>query len=308
MSLNIIGFIKSLLPNFSKSDLESDMEQSIESIPDILNIYSSLESVIKGIKLESKESKDILKTFYKEIDSVKHKNKISSTKNIGTDTLTFFKNVKENGDYLLNEISDSVNDVIVSQALTAYKANLLRSVSHYFFLTRYSLDLANYLYIKEAEHGKMDLDKNYKLVKKQEEFITKNIWLYTRALAVYGTDPSEFKHRLEKISEVSLPKEAIDEVVDLYNSDKIDITNVLPNNFIGSPIYSVRLIFAEWQSQRFHSSKDKRKLLELRLLHLKLMKEQGQSDIAIEKEIVYLQKQVTNIDKYLSDLESDVEK
>ena len=96
------------------------------------------------------------------------------------------------------------------------------------------------------------------------------------------------------------------EAVDFY-SDKVDVFNNLPQGFIGSPIYSVRLVFAQWESDRYRALKDKKRLLELRYLHLKLMKDQNQSDINIEREITHLQKHITTIDYKLSKIEESLE-
>jgi len=306
MSLNISSFIKKILPSFNKSDLESDLEISLESIATIQETYANLEEIIKVAKFKAKANKDLVKEFYKELDKTEYKVKLSPTNNIATDTLILFKNVKINGDYLLKEISDAINDVVVSDALTAYKANLLRAVAHYYFMTRFALDLANFFYVTESEEAGLELSKDYKLNKKQKEFITKNMWIYARMLAIYGNEHYAFKSRLEKINEITIPKDQVDEVINFYNSDKVDIFNNLPAGFIGSPIYSIRLIFAQWEADRYKSLKDKKKLLELRYLHLKLMKEQNKSDINIEKEIEYLQKRITDIDYKLSKIEESI--
>lgn len=307
MSLNITGFIKSLLPSFSKSDLETDMEISLEAIDSILSSYSGLEEVLKVAKIEAKPNKDALKQFYKELHDFKPKAKLSNNGNIATDTLALFSNVKANGDYILREVSDAVNDVVVSQALTAYKANLLRAVAHYYFMTRFALDLANFLYVNEVENAGTDLPKESRLNPKQREFVTKNIWIYARMLSVYGSDASTFKDKLSSVEQITLPKDQIEEVVDAYSGDKVDVFNNLPAGFVGSPIYSIRLIFAEWEATRYQHLKNQKKLLELRLLHLKLMKESGQSDVNLEKEIMYLQKRVTDVDHSLSKIEEDVQ-
>lgn len=306
MSLNLSSFIKSLLPSFDKSDLESDLEISLETIGSIDEVYVSLEETYKVIKFSDKQVNELIKEFYKEFSTNKHKVKLSSTKNIAADTLTLFKNVKINGEYILKEISDSVNDVIVSQALTAYKANLLRSVAHYYFLTRYALDFANYIYSQEAEHISSDFGNEFKLNKKQKEFIVKNMWIYGRLLSIYGDEHESFKSRIEDLEEITLPKDSVDEAMDSYSSNKVDVFNNLPQGFIGSPIYSIRLVFAQWEADRYRALKDKRKLLELRYLHLKLLKEQNQNDINIEKEITHLQKNITNIDYKLAKIEEDL--
>lgn len=306
MSLNLAGFVKKLLPSFDRSDLESDLETSLEAISTIQETYASLEQILKIFKFESKVNKDILKEFYSEVDKTKHKIKLSGNKNFAGDTLLLFKNIQINGEYLLREISDAVNDVIVSQALTAYKANILRAVAHYDFMTRYALDLSNFLYVMEADESKLELSKEYKLHAKQKEFIIKNVWIYARMLTVYGMEPEEFKNKLEAIQELTLPKENVDEVIDMYNTDKVDLFSNLPAGFIGSPIYSVRMVFATWSANRYKAIKDKKRLLELRYLHLKLMKEQGQSDVNMEKEIEHLASRIQKYDYELSKIEEDV--
>jgi hypothetical protein len=296
-----------LLPSFDKSDLESDFEISLESISTIQETYSNIEQINKVAKFKSKVVKDLIKEFYKELGHVKNKTRLAPGENIALDTVNLFKNVKINGDWIGKEISDAVNDVVVSGALTAYKANLLRSVAHYFFLTRFAMDLANFFYVEEAEESGMELGKDYKLNNKQKEFIVKNMWVYARMMAVYGQDHDDFKGKLEGIDEITLPKEQIDEVMDIYTASKVDMFDNLPNNFIGSPIYSIRMVFAQWESQRYKNLKDKKKLLELRFLHLKLVKEQGQSDVNMEKEIEYLQRRITDVDFELSKIEKDLE-
>ena len=307
MSNNIAGFIKKLLPSFDKSDLESDLEISLESIATIQETYANIEQITNVAKFQSKAVKELVKEFYKEFGNVKTKFRLAPHDNIALDTVNLFKNVKVNGDYLLKEISDAVNDVVVSGALTAYKANLLRSVAHYYFMTRFAMDLANFFYVVEAEESGMELGKDYKLNAKQKEFITKNLWIYARMVALYGQEHDQFKAKLEAIDEITLPKDQVDEVVDIYNSDKVDVFDNLPNGFIGSPIYSIRLVFAQWEADRYKNLKDKKKLLELRFLHLKLMKEQNQSDINVEKEIEYLQKRLTDIDYKLAKIEESVD-
>lgn len=307
MSLNIASFIKSLLPSLSKSDLETDLELSLEHIEMIQATYANLEELLKATKITDKSTNELIKEFYKELAGIKPKVKLSSNKNFALDTQTLFKNIKINGEYVLNEISDAVNDVIVSQALTAYKANLLRTVGHFYFVVRYASDFLNYLYTQEAINGKVELSDEYLLNKKQKEFIVKNMWIYARLMALYGQNHSEFKDRLSELDEITLPKEKVDEAISSYQVNKVDLFSNLPQGFIGSPIYSIRLVFAEWEASRYRNLKDKRKLLELRYLHLKLLKEQGQSDVNMDKHIQHLQKRITDIDYSLSKIEEGVE-
>ncbi len=305
MSLNLAGFVKSLLPSFDKSNIESDMEISLDAIPTVLEAYAKLSDIEKGAGFSNKLNKEKIKQFFQELKDAGHKVKLTH-RFMATDMVTLFTNVKVNGDYILKEIDDAVNDVVVSQALTAYKANLLRAVDHYYFIVRYALDFANYLYINESVEAGLDLADSSKMNKQQRAFIEKHFWIFVRMISVYGDEHNAFKTKVEKLEPISLPKESIDEAVAAYDNDKVDMFSNLPQGFIGSPIYSVRLVFAQWEADRYRGLKDKKKLLELRYLHLKLMQEQGQHDVTVEKEINYLQKSITDLDYKLSKIESDL--
>lgn len=306
MSLNLVSFVKTLLPSFSKSDIESDLEISLEHVPVIIESYTSLQNIQDVAKLQNKQSKDLINQFYKDLDISDTKVKLSRNKSIAHDTVSLFTNIKINGEYLLKEIGDSINDVIMSQALTAYKINLLRGVPHYYFMVRYATDFLNFLYIKEVEQADIETERSFRLNKKQEEFITKNMWIYARLVSFYGMDHSKFKSKIESISEVTVPQATVEDVVAQFAGDKLDVFNTLPQGFVGSPIYSIRLIFAQWEADRYRGMKDKKKLLELRYLHLKLLKEQGASDANLDQEIVYLQTRIGDLDYKLAKIEEDL--
>lgn len=303
---NITGFITKLLPYFSKSDILSDLEVSLESISIILDQYTKVEETLNVTPFKSNRNKKLIDNFYKELSAANNKLGVNK-KNIATDTLTLFKNVKVNGDFVHKSLSDKVNTTIISNAIDAYSANLLRAVPHYSFMTHFSLDLLNYFFCNEVEDMGQAVDKNFKLNKKQVENIESNLWIYARLLATYGDKLDAFKHKLSDIQSITLPKDEIENISSMYDSNKLDIFNNLPNNFIGSPIYSIRLVFATWSANRYRKLKDQKKLLELRYLHLKMLEQNGEIDINLEKEIESLNKRITDIDYKLSKVEESVE-
>lgn len=94
--------------------------------------------------------------------------------------------------------------------------------------------------------------------------------------------------------------------MDELKADHVDLFANLPQGFVGSPIYSIRLIFAQWEADRYRGLKDRKKMMELRLLHLTLLKENGNTDVDVEKEIIYLQKRVSDIDFNLDKIEASI--
>lgn len=306
-SLNIAGFVKKLIPSLSRSDLESDLAISIDTISTIQSTYESIKEVQAVAKFNSKKNIALIDEFYSEFQKSKSSFKLPTRNVFPADVVALFTNVGLNAEVIKKELEDLSNEVIVTQAMTAYKTNIVRAVGHFYFLTRYALDLANYIYLEEVEAGKGDLSNEAKLNKKQAEFIVNNMWIFARLLAVYGEEPKRFKEKLDDLGDIALPKEQVDEAVATYDHRKVDIFNNLPNGFIGSPIYTIGLIFAEWEANRYMQLKDKKKLLELRFLHLRMLKEQGNSDANTEKEIARLQRRITDIDYSISKIEASVE-
>lgn len=309
MQLNIANFVKKLIPSFEKNDVETEMENALEAISAIVNAYTNLNQLFVNKQIKAKANKDIVKAIYKEWVKFKPKGvRLSNNENLAQDTLNLFKNIKVNGDFILDEIDTKLSTMVASTGLNAYKANLIRAVSHYSFLTQFALDLCNYMLTNEANEAyKEGFDKGYNLNKKQIENVEKNIWIYARVVAAYADEPKAFEEKIKSIEDIYLPKDNIDDVVNAYNADKIDFINNIPNNFIGSPIFTIRLFFAERAAKRYHRLKEERKLLELRYLHLKVLLEKGETDVNLEKEIKMLQDKITSIDYELSKIEQSIE-
>lgn len=306
MSINIAGFVKRLLPTLSKSDLESDLDVSIDSLSVVVSAYQDLKQTYEVVKFKSPKSKELIDLWYKEFKLEKSGLKISSTKNFANDMVTVFTNMTHNVQLVKKEVEDISNEVIVSQALTAYRSNILRAVEHYFFATRFALDFLNHLYTLEAIHGGIDLVKEARPNAKQTEFVEKNLWIFARIVSVYGQTPENFSNLLEDISKITINQTNVEDALDVYRNTKIDMFDDLPSGFMGSPIYTVRLIFSQWEADRYKQLKDKKKLLELRSLHLKLLNEQGTGDMNTERELTYLQKRITDIDYKISKIEGSV--
>lgn len=303
MTINIAGFIKRLIPTLSKSDLESDFEISLNALKVVISSYEDIQATHTAVEFKSPKAKALITSWYKEFNSVKTDINLAGGKHFAADMLHIFKNIQQNGDLIKQEIADISNEVIMSKALTAFKGNVLRAVEHYFFLTRYALDLANHLYVLEAQHGGIELSKSACPNPKQVEFIGKNIWIFARITAVYGQERTKFQSKLDSLMLVVINQDQMDDALSTYEHGKLDLFDNLPVGFMGSPIYTVRLVWAQWESDRYKQLKDKKKLLELRCLHLKLLAEHGGGDVNTERELEYLQKRVTDIDYKVAKIE-----
>lgn len=298
MRFNILEFVKRMLPTFSKDDAELDMETSISYLEQsVIPSLGSIKALYPDGKFNSNEAKKIIADFNKTIKSSKHKIPTKGINQFATDLAQALeKGVIPNARFLQKEIDRVINDTVLSSGLTVYKAFLLRSVTHYHFMSHYMSDLCNYLLVKEAEYGKLDVSSDYRLNKRQESKITNNLGIFCTLLSFYGRESREFAKSIDVLPDVVIPTADVEDQIDDYTRAAAEPLTTLPMGFVGSPIFSIRLVFAQWQADRYLKLKDSRKLIELRCLHLETLRDQGENDENLEKEIVYLQKRLTDVD------------
>lgn len=305
MSANILNFVKKLLPSLNKTEIESDMETSMEVLYDLMPSVEMLGEMIDEAGIASPQNKKLVAEFYKQYKPSKGNPDIAGL-SLSDGLAMLLERVSTNGKFILDEIGDNINDVVVSKGLTSYKAYLVRATSHYYFMGKYLGDLINYVYTHEASARGYSVSKSFALNKKQEEAVVDNLWLFVRLIAIYGMDNKVYVNGVKAIEDVYLPDEKLEKELSVSDYAKMDNISTLPNGFIGSPIYSIRLAFATWEAERYKYLKDKKKLLELRALHLKMLKETGSGDLSVEKEIEYLQKRITDTDYKLAKMEEDI--
>jgi hypothetical protein len=307
MSLNIIDFVKKLLPSVDKNDVESDLEISQQSLDDLLSIYADLTAFIDKVGISSSKTKKTINEIYHELERAKPSIKLGNKKNIATDLIRLLTNAKENSNTLAERLQKDISEVTVTGSLEAYKANLLSAAAHYRFLTQYATDLANYIYTNEQE----DLNKSSSdslLNPAQVKYIENKAWIFGKIIAGYGQPSDVFTEKLDNIAQVNINKEENEAIEDRYGvNSHVELVDGLPRGFIGSPIYTIRLVFAQWEADRYREMKDKKKLLELRYYYLSAMKDRGEADLDIEKEIEYLQKRITKLDYKMSKIEESVD-
>lgn len=302
--MNIFQLMNKVLPGFKKDDLLLDLEQSLKEIDEAIGIYSETATFLDEAPFKSPDAKKLVKQYYVDIAEGQSPFARKATDNIAANMMLHLTQLKTNGKLIYEELQETLNDAVISRALTSYKAVLVRSVSHYFFISRFSLDLINQLYAYEAD-SLNQTEKKFMPNKVQTKYIERNLWIFGILIAVYGAPSGNFSDHLKKLNDINISQGDEDLIATLYPRKTYDLFDSLPEGFIGSPVLSVRLIYAQWEAERFAGLKDKKRMLELRLSHLKYLKESGKTDPLIEKEIADLQDRVVYLDYKIDRIEKE---
>lgn len=305
MKINhLLGYIKSLMPHLDKDAVLEDARVTKSELElTVIPAVRQAAEHFKVSKIESLNVKNLSTIFFRNYDLAK----ASSNVNIASEIYSKLPIVSENLGFIEKEFESIANPDILTEAITAKKAILIRALDQMSFISRYTLDLLTYIYTQETiaadpeAEGELDISKN------TTQRVIQNIATYASLLTTYGNKNFMLEKRLDKIPEVLLSEKTADSVVSTFDADKLDPLNTpFAMNFFYNPIYHVRLVIAEWQASRYKANKDKKKMLELRLLYLKMLSD-DKKDASVQKEIAYTQERIDSLEYSMKKMERSVE-
>lgn len=303
IKMKISEFIKAILPRMEKDKLAEDLRITIDELDKIaIPSYQAANAFFKTYKFQSEEVEAMSLTFKRNYES-KHPRQ----SNFISDINLALANLRANAETILDQAEAVLNEDIVTEGLTAKKALIIRSAEMLSFVTRYSIDLLNLVY--ESESKAVGAPESYEAIKLppiRRETTLKNVNRFAMLLADYSMDTKRFSTALSDVPEIFVNVKNAASIASIYKEKDIDpFAGSYMAGFSGSPIYHVRLIFTEWQANRYKSNKEKKVVLELRLLYLKSLKDKG-SNASLEREIEHTQDRVNKIERYLNSVETDL--
>lgn len=302
--MKIVDFVKSLLPSLQKNQLSEDLRITLSELEEIAEpSYRFSSEYLKTAKIKSDKNKELSQQFYRNFDL----QGASKQPNFVAEINRRIEFVKQNVVYMRELIEKDFDELTVSEGLTAKKAAAIRAVSAMSFISRFSTDLLNYVYVQEAIAVNAELDESLQLAPAAIRHVERNIGHFATVLSDFGIPNKDFSKLLTELPDVVISSRNEQALKGMYSDQQLDpFKSSYIQGFTGNPIYHLRMVVAEWQSNRYKANKDKKKTLELRLLHLKLQNE-GKDDPKIEKEINYIQGRVDKIERYLKDVEESLE-
>lgn len=301
--MKIINFIKSLLPRMEKDQILEDMRVTIDEFDKTVSPnFQHASDFFRSNKFRSDANKELSDLFYRKFEG-----KGGRQPNFISEVARRLPFLKENAEFVLAQIEELLEKDIIAEGLTAKKAILIRAASQLSFISRFSSDLLNVVYVNEASACGADIEESMRLAPAVVKHVQSGLMTYASYVSDYGIPGKEFQDYLKNVPEIVLSSRSESSIVGMYNEKDIDpFTSGYVSNFTGNPIYTIRLVFAEWQAGRYKANRETKRMLELRLLHLKLLQEK-KNDPKIENEINYIQSRVDKLQRYLREVEDSLE-
>lgn len=296
--MRLSDFISSILPRLRKDEVLEDLRITAGELEKVVTpAYMDASKYLKTSKFESSEAQEAIKTFYRNYKTA------HSDKNIVIEIYERIPNLLKNLQFVSEQNDDLLERDILKDGLTAKKAILIRAAEQLSFISRYSVDFLNYLLVMETLSKGGQAERSAPIIEKK---LTDNVVNFARLLATYGKDPEDFKEAFDALPEVVINEKTYSALAAAYSADKLDpMETLLMSGFAANPIYHIRLVVAEWQADRYKVYKDKKRMLELRLLQLKMLDDKN-PDPKIEREIDYIQNRIEGIEFKMAKMEKSV--
>ena len=289
---NLINYVKNTFHTIKKEDVVKNLDDIATAIKE--EVLPTLDVVIKNSDLEiinkSKYIKPIMIT-----SGIKAKD--------GRELFVKIKGIITNINKALGNLEtlvlDELPDIVSDKTITVKDAAILKTISDIGNITLFTSDVA-YLILIDGNVNDTEFPK------KKINDVIDGIPTYGNMLKVYG---SNFNNKLENIKKLPDTKLVLDnkkanmlEKIVSKNAKLIDVPNA--SSFNGNPIYHVRMWLVDIEMLKYERLKDKKKLIELKIMELKL-KAKNESNDKLTKQIEYYEEKLAKIDYKISKIEEN---
>lgn len=290
--MNIIDYIKTLLPRFGKDRVIEDARMIIAELENVtVPTWKTASEVLGDYKFKSKEMRDYERVFERIVKNSRF-GLIPTIADTLENTVKVFKVLEDKAEKTFEED-------ILADGITLQKATILRSLEAVRFMSEYSLLFLNYLYIEETGAvGAKNYNAKTELSKAELDYIDENFAQFCATINVFEQSVDKFKNKLDSIPDLVVSLDASDMVFSTFGESKINPLGFAytVNGFNKNPIYHVGLVVAEYQANKYKRNVELKRVLELRLLNLQRLQKGDVQDAKLEKEINWIQSRVQRLD------------
>lgn len=290
--MNIIDYIKTLLPRFGKDRVIEDARMITAELENVtVPTWKTASEVLGDYKFMSKEMRDYERVFERIVKNSRF-GLIPTIADTLENTVKVFKVLEDKAEKTFEED-------ILADGITLQKATILRSLEAVRFMSEYSLLFLNYLYIEETGAvGAKNYNAKTELSKAELDYIDENFAQFCATINVFEQSVDKFKNKLDSIPDLVVSLDASDMVFSTFGESKINPLGFAytVNGFNKNPIYHVGLVVAEYQANKYKRNVELKRVLELRLLNLQRLQKGDVQDAKLEKEINWIQSRVQRLD------------
>ena len=286
--MKIANFVRSMLPSFSKRRLLEDLKTIEDDLNSVtIPTYERASNTLKGKNWKPELIQDMEYQCSRRVGLYS-----------GNHIRTIYRCLKNNLE-VLKTISgvvgkDYSNDII-KEGITYLMANHIQYVEMSNFVNTYSRRYLIYVLTTEALNTAKTVDYQAKSeMMREEEYLKSSKENFIIGLGILSRSVVDIDKELDKVPDITVDQDKAAIATATVGAAKLDPLgfNLIPVPL--NPIYHVRMGYAAWQVNRHLLAQEEKKQLEFKMLQLKELKDNGQSDAKLDQQIEYT---ATRIDK-----------
>lgn len=284
--------IESLLSSFGLLGKPTKKEQLLKIFRNITskmeeNLLSSLTEIVKIEKDRKIEKSNII-----EATEAIFKLKKIKGKSIFKPLEEVFLSISKNKAAVEDLISKHASSVLTSRILTIKDAAILKLVDDISSMVLFGMDLV-ICALADANNTSFPKIKFRKL--------KEGLPAFAEMVATYtNNDIGETVEEISKLDGSTIDKDSNPTMTNLkLKSNGININ--FGNNFINNPFYHIRMWLVDRDMEKLEALKDKRRLVELRLMELKMERNSG--DDSLQGQIEYYEEKLASLDYKIEKLQ-----
>lgn len=300
--MELIKYIASLTGHLKKDDVQEDSLARIKEFETlIVPSYSEAADFFNNKKFSSSKLQNLSVIFYRfYIGDVKFKNNFILE--IADKLPDVVANLNSNAEMINGDLeADTLKD-----GISAKKALLVRNSDLSAFISKYCIDLLSYVYLEEIKESS-NITNAADFTKQQLDFITDNISQFAKVFGIFSMSNKDFVKKFDDVPDVLANEESVQSIVNVFGRGRVDpLDDGMIVGFVPNPFYHAGIVWAEWENYRYKRMVEARTSLNLKLLYLRQLKDQGVKDASIEKQIAYNQDRVEDLDYKIQRIEESV--
>lgn len=289
MLTNLLRFFNSLHHTTKKDDVMDNLNMTFSEMHE--KVIPALDNIITNLG----DSSIIKKSSILSLLAISTGIKVKDNRDLLIKIKNIISNISKNEKSVKSLVTSSLPDVITDKTATVRDLAILKLISDLSSLTLYTLDFLYYILTTAGE-------SDYPKIKFTQ--IKNDIPDFSSVLNAYKDNFVKTLDNIKKIANVDMVTEP--DKIDMFEkvvSRQGKIVNTpTVSGFIGNPIYHVRLLLADRDINKYENLKDKKKLLELRVMELK-SQENGESNPKLAKQIDYYEDKIAKVEYKISQIE-----
>jgi hypothetical protein len=295
--MNLLSYIKGLLPSFSKNAITESCQMSQASIREhTLPAYVSAEQLFKGQKFKSKQMQDFSAVFAKSAGKGSA-NMVSTIKDRLENTLLILNLVSQNAGTIYSEVEANI-------ALTYVKLTYLRLVESAEFANTYARKFLNYAYVLETAQAEEHVSVQRALAPAEVLWLENGFLDFCACMKTLGMDTKAIELAVSGMPDAGITEMTERILPSTMGLSKVDPFQMRHLSAAVNPFYYFGMLSAERQAKRYKGAKEELELLQLRKLNLEKLHDKVQ-DAKLQKEIDYLENRVSSLNFEINKMQEE---